>query len=172
MYEQMNKALKEIEHEMADKILINEQKGKMFNQKLLILQQKFLDLAKIKCKENLKWFLKEGSPTSTVKGVEFRVSKYRIKESEKHFNDLSNCLSKYENGIKQETLMSQKNLELVSINHNKCLNDCENGNPTELKIKRCFKACINDSLEKTQKIHNEMERKIDDTLFRINKLLV
>jgi hypothetical protein len=167
MEEDINKVLKEIQDEMSANLKQLQEKEKLFNHKLLTIQNKFIEVTKIKCKEEFKFLSKEGSKVrGDPKNSEDK------NENHKNYSELNKCLSRYENGLQKELDLSQKNAELVSINHQRCINQCENGNPSQMKIKNCIRECVIESFNKTEKIHSNLEKKVDETLIRLNKFLI
>ncbi len=168
MEEDINKALKEIQEEMSTKLLEVGEKEKLFNHKLLTLQKKFMDVTKVKCKEEFKFLSQEGSKI----GRDSKNSNDNKNENHKQFLILNNCLSKFEYGLQKELDLSQKNSELVSINHQKCINKCENGIPIQEKIKNCLRECVMESFYRTQEIQAKLEKKVDETLIKLNKHLI
>ena len=164
------KILSEIQNEMEEKVKRAEFNENLFNKKIHVLQRKLLQTAKLKCKDVYKFFEKNGEPTINENGVQFKLGENE-KENLAHYRELEVCVAKYDYGVQKEMHDQHKKAQEISDSHYTCLESCDQ-KITQIEKKSCFRDCINISFSKSDEIQKKIEKKVDDAIIKIDKLLI
>ena len=103
----------DIQKEMSEKIKKIELNEQVFKNKLIILQKKLLQIAKLKCNDTYMWFEKLGEPYVDEKGaLQLKFGK-NIEENKSYYKELEKCVSKYDYGVQFEMqIQKRKNKEI------------------------------------------------------------
>ena len=166
----------DIQKEMSEKIKKIELNEQVFKNKLIILQKKLLQIAKLKCKDTYMWFEKLGEPYVDEKGaLQLKFGK-NIEENKSYYKELEKCVSKYDYGVQFEMQIQKRKNKEISESNNLCIESCDK-KQYDLKQafaqkKSCLKECISTSLNKNLDLKNILEIKIYEAIKKIDKQLL
>jgi hypothetical protein len=169
MSSRIEKLFNEIVDEEKPRVDNVQMQSKKFNQNLLEVQKRIMEIAKRTCKEEFDWINQSGTITYDEKGVKVKIHENWNADADAKLGDFSLCLSRNDFGLKE--FFDKVNLRFNSL-HNEnqtCLDSCVNyeQDKTDLEIKNCMKSCLINAYDNLNVIFSAVESKIAETIPKI-----
>jgi hypothetical protein len=139
---------------------------KRFNQNLLEIQKRIVEIAKVKCKAEYDWLVESGNLTYDDQGFKVKIHDNRMIDADAKLGNFSTCLSKNDMGLKDFFDKVNQRLGNLHQDNQVCLDSCVNyeKDKTDLEIKNCMKSCLIGSYDKLNIIFSAVESKIAEVL--------
>lgn len=160
----MNKIINEINEELHPIINQSERKESMLKEKLMLLNDKLLKILKIKCSESFNWLEKN---KSSIKDGNLS------QDDTRNLREFQECVSRFDYGLKDHFLNSEKEIQSLAETHNSCCQSCEKNqrlNDDDSSVKICLKKCFNNIFQRTDVIQQNILKKVDEVIMNLNKI--
>ena len=169
--DRIHKVFNEIGAEYRDKLLEADKNEEIITEKLRDTQEKLINVIKVNCKESFDWFQNNATQEKKADGIAFQLDDSKRQEGQKFIEQLQECYTKYDYGLRQELLNSQNEMNIITDDHQSCSNFCveTSENKLDQEIKQCFQNCFTQTFDKTRQAQSRIIGKIDDVYNNLNK---
>jgi Skp family chaperone for outer membrane proteins len=147
------------EHFNANKVKLEEIEGKMSE-----LSKKIISNINSKCRYIINWVNQNAKLDG--KGA-LRFNNVSDEEGKAKLEDMKNCISSNEHGIRQYFANNESQLNSINENLQLDIEKCGNVSSSEKELKKCFVGVLETRLEEYKRYTSDVENKIN----QLNKLI-
>jgi hypothetical protein len=168
--DRISKIYSEMEEDIQKKIKSSQYNESVISNKLQSFQSKMTKIIETNCKAQFDWIRQNTDEIATAQGSQFRLrDPSKQEEGQKIFQDLTNCASKHDLGLKDKIDDARTTINSISQVFMKCSDECIIGIDTkqDSEVKSCLMGCFDTSLKQSEKIQEGLIRNIEDVSLKI-----